>query len=114
MVTLSDVVQPLDIEVADPASRAYYSISQAAELLGVSRVSIWRWIRAGHLPVVRLGHRTARIKREDLERVPIHIGPSGYRSRMVHEPNSDQGSDREVALATSPEHFVQFYESDEF
>ena len=75
MVTLSGNRPPEDV-------RAYYSISQAAELLGVSRVSIWRWIRAGHLPVVRLGHRTARIRREDLEQLPVHIGPSGYRSRF--------------------------------
>ena len=84
MVTLSDTPQAVDPERNDAsASRSYYSISQAAELLGVSRVSIWRWVRAGRLSVVRLGHRTARIKREDLERLPVHIGPSGYRSRVV-------------------------------
>jgi excisionase family DNA binding protein len=49
--------------MAAAGAREYYSISQAAALLGVSRVSIWRWIRAGHLPVSRLGHRTTRIKR---------------------------------------------------
>ena len=86
MVTLSDTPQAAEAEVVDSsASRSYYSISQAAELLGVSRVSIWRWVRAGRLSVVRLGHRTARIKREDLERLPVHIGPSGYRSRTVHQ-----------------------------
>src|SRR5947207_5390603 len=48
---------------------SYYSLSQAAALLGVSRMSIWRWVRAGRLPVARLGHRTVRIRREDLERL---------------------------------------------
>src|ERR687893_212896 len=47
-------------------ARSYYSISQAAALLGVSRMSIWRWIGAGRLPAARLGHRTTRIRREDL------------------------------------------------
>ena len=115
MVTLSDALQAVEAEIAaSPASRSYYSISQAAELLGVSRVSIWRWIRAGHLPVVRLGHRTARIRREDLERLPIHIGPSGYRSQVVHEMGADRSPNSEAALEIASEHFVQFYESDEF
>ena len=38
-----------------PDDRHYYSISEAAALLGVSRVSIWRWIRSGRLPAARLG-----------------------------------------------------------
>jgi excisionase family DNA binding protein len=116
MVTLSDALQPSEADVADStAARSYYSISQAAELLGVSRVSIWRWVRAGHLPVVRLGHRTARIKREDLERLPVHIGPSGYRSRVVHQTGDDLHSrSTDAELETASEHFVQFYESDEF
>jgi excisionase family DNA binding protein len=43
-----------------------YSVSQAAVLLGVSRMTLSRWIRAGRLPAARLGHRTVRISREDL------------------------------------------------
>src|SRR5450432_508925 len=111
MVTLSDTPQAAAAGVADAASssRSYYSISQAAELLGVSRVSIWRWVRAGRLPIVRLGHRTTRIKREDLERLPTHIGPSGYRSRVVHELDPDMSLDSDAALADGSEHFVQFY-----
>ncbi len=49
--------------------RRYYSISQAAAVIGVSRVSMWRWINAGQIPVARLGHRTARILAEDLDRL---------------------------------------------
>src|SRR5581483_1439584 len=52
-------------------ARPHYSISQAAAQLGVSRVTIWRWIRAGRLPGARLGHRTTRIRREDLERLHL-------------------------------------------
>ena len=55
-----------DVGVEAAGERSYYSISQAAALLGVSRVSIWRWIRAGQLPVIRLGHRTVRIAHADL------------------------------------------------
>src|SRR5258708_32951594 len=117
MVTPSDAARLAEADAADATAtcaRAYYSISQAAELLGVSRVSIWRWVRAGRLAVVRLGHRTARIKREDLERLPVHIGPSGYRSRSVPQTGDERRPDVDAALATGAEHFVQFYESDEF
>ena len=65
---------------------AYCNISQAAAILGVSRVSIWRWIRAGQLPAARLGHRTIRIKREDLDRLLWQIGPAGARSWVVRNP----------------------------
>lgn len=57
------------IETLTVTERDYVNIKTAAELLGVSRVTIWRWIRDGRLPVSRLGHRTARIKREDLSRL---------------------------------------------
>jgi excisionase family DNA binding protein len=77
--------------------RGYYSVSEAAALLGVSRVSLWRWIRAGHIPMARLGHRTTRIKREDLE-------------RMLLEHTHQQAARR--VRASRPEHVVQFYEQD--
>ncbi|MFI5266542.1 MAG: ATP-binding protein [Chloroflexota bacterium] len=77
--------------------RAYYNISQAAAVLGVSRVSVWRWIRDGDLPAVRLGHRTTRIKREDLEGVLLRLGSK----RTSASNQTDAG-----------EHFVQFYEQD--
>src|SRR5216684_444532 len=51
------------------ASRTYYSIAEVAALLGVSRVSVWRWISSGRLPVSRLGHRTVRVKRDDLVKI---------------------------------------------
>jgi excisionase family DNA binding protein len=80
---------------AEPdARRAYYNITQAAELLGVSRVSIWRWIRDGRLAASRLGHRTIRIERAALERILAENG-SG-------------------AVAEDSEHVIQFYESDAF
>src|SRR5579859_721371 len=63
-----------------PRERDYYSISQAAALLGISRVSIWRWIGDGRLPAVRLGHRTTRIKHADLERLLVPSDPAEVRS----------------------------------
>ena len=75
--------------------RSYYNISQAAAVLGVSRVSVWRWIRDGDLPAIRLGHRTTRIRREDLESVILRLG-------LRASPGEADGC----------EHFVQFYERD--
>src|SRR5206468_3120916 len=43
------------------------TIAQAAELLGVSRTTIRRWIAAGKLPASKAGRRTTRIRRQDLE-----------------------------------------------
>src|SRR5438552_11061253 len=111
MVPVSEAVGSPETSAADVGSRSFYSVSQAAELLGVSRVSIWRWVRAGHLPVVRLGHRTVRIKRDDLEALAVR-GQSGSRSRL-HEIETEHA----LASAGSPpsdDHFVQFYDSDEF
>src|SRR5438105_10647946 len=51
------------------ATRTYYSIAEVAALLGVSRVSVWRWISSGRLPVSRLGHRTVRIRGQDVEQI---------------------------------------------
>src|SRR5947208_2317205 len=49
--------------------RCYYSVSEAASLLGVSRDTVWRWVRAGRLPIHTLGPRMSRVKRTDLERL---------------------------------------------
>ncbi|HET6317865.1 MAG TPA: MEDS domain-containing protein, partial [Chloroflexota bacterium] len=71
--------------------RRYYSISQAAAAVGVSRVSMWRWINAGQIPVARLGHRTARILAEDLD-------------QLIQQ--------RRGEIATGA-HFAHFYEHDD-
>jgi PAS domain S-box-containing protein/excisionase family DNA binding protein len=101
---------------------SYYSISESAELLGVSRVTIWRWISAGQLPVRRLGHRTARIARGDLERVRALRSAAGPRSRGSGELGirAARGSggvqngppDADLAESRECDHFVHFYEAD--
>lgn len=86
--------------------RCYYNISEAAALLGVSRVTIWRWIRAGRLPVARLGHRTTRIAREDLEQAATGPVTAGPRAEPAPSTNWTEMGESE--------HFVQFYETDTF
>jgi excisionase family DNA binding protein len=106
--------------VAAGRPRSEYNISQAAALLGVSRVTIWRWIRAGRLPVARLGHRTTRIKREDLERLLLELRPAGPRAWLTQRLRA--GADSYGSDAPQPgggemaesDHFVQFYDADPF
>src|SRR5260370_19943430 len=92
------------------ASRTYYSIAEVAALLGVSRVSVWRWIRSGRLPVSRLGHRTVRVKRDDLVRI---VRPSRQSSAPAPVLIADVPSQTD-APANSADHFVMFYEADSF
>src|SRR5712692_10824187 len=77
-------------------AHSYYSVSQAAALLGVSRMSIWRWVRSGRLPVARFGHRTARIRREDLDRLVVES-----RVRLVSDRLTDDAIDLDRALQST-------------
>src|SRR5437762_873195 len=84
-------------------SRSYYSIAEVAALLGVSRVSVWRWISSGRLPVARLGHRTVRVKREDLAHV---VRPSGTPAPLPPPATADSAAGRDAVQAGSADHFV--------
>jgi excisionase family DNA binding protein len=46
----------------------WMTVGQVAEHLQVSRVTVWRWIRSGHLSGVRVG-RVRRISRSSLSRL---------------------------------------------
>jgi excisionase family DNA binding protein len=116
-------VAPRNAPSQDAGEAACYSISKAAELLGVSRVTIWRWIGAGYLPVRRLGHRTVRIERGDLERVRARKAIARSRSGVAPEPGA-QGGDTSGALLNGQSHadwaepnesghVALFYEADE-
>src|SRR5712692_5714579 len=94
-------------------AQSYYSISQAAALLGVSRMSIWRWVRAGRLPVARFGHRTARIRREDLDRLVVESRVQVLTNRLTEDAVDPGRAPRSTWQEMGPsEHLVQFYEAD--
>jgi excisionase family DNA binding protein len=90
------------------ANRSYYSIAEVAALLGVSRVSVWRWISAGRLPVTRLGHRTVRVTRDDLLQI---ARPSRKGSPSTPPLAADAAAPPEHDAA---DHVVMFYEADKF
>lgn len=101
--------------------RDYYSIAQATQLLGVSRVSIWRWIRDGRLPASRVGPRTTRIRPLDLERFMVErrtvspwskaLGNTG--TGVVIEDGAMAVPPADWGAIGSSEHFVQFYDVDD-
>ena len=59
----------------------YYTASEAARALRVSRTTIWRWIGEGRLAAYHVGGRTLRIRREDVKRAlrPVLYDPEGRR-----------------------------------
>ena len=95
---------------AAAAQRSYYSVSEAAALLGVSRVSVWRWISSGRLPVSRLGHRTVRIRRQDIEQ--IMQSPPGNEPRA--KPPFVYRAAAPAAQPGEIDHSVLFYEGEPF
>jgi putative molybdopterin biosynthesis protein len=44
----------------------YVTVPEVAEMLKMSRATIYKWIRQGYLPAYRLGHEM-RIKESDLQ-----------------------------------------------
>lgn len=43
------------------------SVDETADWLAISKPTIWRMIRRGEIPVVKIGQRTIRIKMSDIE-----------------------------------------------
>jgi excisionase family DNA binding protein len=43
-------------------------LKQAQEILKVSNVTLWKWVKAGKISVVRLSPKKVYIRREELER----------------------------------------------
>ena len=47
-------------------SPEFMRVTQAAELLGISRSQAWRMVWAGDLPSIRLSEKLVRVRRSDL------------------------------------------------
>ena len=125
MVTVLRSADPAPDAPADgPAERGYYNVSEAARILGVSRMTISRWIRSGRLPAARLGHRTVRIRHDDLDQFLLEAGAATDQSWMVRHRRDGTAVDDSTHESSgwhapshddsTAEHIVQFYETDAF
>ncbi len=45
----------------------FYTVQEAAGVLGLSPSTIWRWIESEKLPAYRIGPKAVRIRKSDLE-----------------------------------------------
>ncbi len=63
----------------------FYTISEAARVLEVSRSTVWRWVRSGYLAARRIGPRTIRINREEVDRFMRPAQDDGRESRRTPE-----------------------------
>lgn len=63
------------IETLNPG--AFISLTQAADMLGVSVPTLRRRIAAGELPAYRTGRRIIRIKISDLDRLLRRVPSAG-------------------------------------
>lgn len=52
----------------------YVSISEAADRIGIHRVTLHRWINEGTVPVYRLGPNRRRIRVADLDALAVPEG----------------------------------------
>lgn len=59
--------------MAAEQEKTYCNVAEAARFLGVSETTIWRWIKQQRLPAYRVGPKTIRIKRADLEALPAPV-----------------------------------------
>lgn len=50
-----------------PHDSQFCTVAEAARFLEMSPSTIWRWIEAERLPAYRLGPRSIRIRKQDLE-----------------------------------------------
>ncbi|MCS3096742.1 helix-turn-helix domain-containing protein [Bacteroides fragilis] len=73
-------------KIADIQTRSYISVSEAAQLIGVSKSTVRRMVRRGMLVGVNLGIRLTRIDRTQLEQLFTSIVvPEKQKTSKVYE-----------------------------
>ena len=80
----------------------YLTVVEAAKALKVSPSTVWRWIQSERLTAYRVGQRTIRIRREDLEALAEPIrSSSGVTSGegIFAEPTPEELVRRQALVA---------------
>ncbi len=69
-----------------PQHERLWTVAEVAEYFQVSDRTVYRWLKAGLLPVLRLGRGTTRIRQQDLDAfVDAHVTTG---SRQQEEPEA--------------------------
>jgi excisionase family DNA binding protein len=53
---------------ASPSAKSWHTVPEAAEVLRIPRTRCYELIQRGELPAVRIGERSIRVNRAELER----------------------------------------------
>jgi len=80
LVARGEIVRLVERLVARLMIASTLSFPDAAQRLGISRVTAWKWVQRGQLPAVRIGHRyrvPQRIVEAMLHPVDVGADPGG-------------------------------------
>ncbi|GEM_PF-1936336 len=80
-----------------PAERQYHTVVEAAKVLDVSPSTVWRWIQAERLSAYRVGPRTIRLKKEDLEQMMRPVREKPPEVHTIQPWVSETVSEEEIA-----------------
>ncbi len=65
---VTETVKALEQKLTDAAAETYPSTDKVAEILSVSKPTLWRWEKSGYLIPVRIGGKV-RYKMSDVKRI---------------------------------------------
>lgn len=76
-------------------AREYYSIPEAAALLGLSRIAVFKRVKAGRMAALRFGRNWA-VPAAEIERAGALPAPAAPAAAPVPEVGETGGSDEEM------------------
>ena len=94
----------------------YMNVSQAAEVLGVSRRTIWRLIHSGTLPAIAnpIDHRGKLIRRNAVEQLVLYTRKSAHPTEVASSGAHRQGQRPQPTIIGAADLGVRSDEVDEW
>jgi excisionase family DNA binding protein len=65
---VSNITNKPEEEIVEPKEEEYISTVEAERLFGISRITVFRWIKENKIPAIRLGNRRFKILLSDLKK----------------------------------------------